>query len=148
MFDPKNMIKRAIILGCMVHKDDKWGDYPYSVHLSLVAQETRRLSSNNAELEAAAWLHDVIEDHPTFASTVKSAFPEIYESIVTVSRSKDETYDEFIERVINSGDELAVTLKLADMTVNLENNPAGSLRERYERNIGKLQRQVLNFSQE
>lgn len=140
-------VQRAIRLGCKVHENDSWGEFPYSVHLSLVALEARLLAPENPLVEAAAWLHDVIEDHPEYTETVKNEFPELYEIITIVSRNDSETYEEFINRVLDSYNLAAIQLKFADMTVNLNNGPRESLRTRYEKNIVLIQRRLQNMEQ-
>lgn len=144
-----SIVRRAIILANKAHEGDLWGEHPYATHLALTALEIRAIEPQAPNAEAAAWLHDVIEDHPEYESRVRKDFPEIYEALIIVSRKDNETYDQFIQRVLDSENELAIKLKLADMTVNLSNNPAkSSLRKRYEKNIVKLQNRVLNYSQE
>lgn len=66
-------------------------------------------------------------------------FPTLVDSVRVVSHRSGETYDEFITRIIHSGDPIALLVKLADMSVNLGSNPTEpGVRERYERNIGRL----------
>ncbi|MCD7100716.1 hypothetical protein [Pseudoclavibacter sp. 13-3] len=85
----------------------------------------------------------MLEDHPEFRGRLEAEFPELIPSLEIDSRRPDETYDEFIDRVIASNDHVAITVKLADMTSNLTNNPPERLRERYERNIGGLRESAL-----
>lgn len=143
----KETIDRAIKLAARAHKDDKWGDHPYMLHLALVANEARSIAPEFPILEAAAWLHDVIEDHPEFKEEVAQDFPEIYPIVLTVSRIEGETYDEFIHRILDSYYDDAIILKLADMRVNLGNDPRGSLRNRYEKHIKTLEKRVATMWQ-
>ena len=138
--DASEAVQRAIKLASEAHSTDRWGEHPYLTHLALAATIARSYS-NDAQVECAAWLHDVLEDHPDFRNRLEAEFPELIPSLEIDSRQADETYDEFIDRVIASNDHIAITVKLADMTSNLTNNPPEPLRERYERNIGRL-RQV------
>lgn len=140
-------LQRAIRLGCKVHENDSWGEFPYSVHLSLVALEARLVNHENPLVEAAAWLHDVIEDHPEYTEQVRTEFPELFEIVSIVSRQEDETYDEFVTRVIDSGNLAAIELKYSDMRVNLNNGPRESLRQRYAKNIGRLEMAIQNMYQ-
>jgi (p)ppGpp synthase/HD superfamily hydrolase len=138
----KETIVRAIKLAARAHGDDKWGEYPYMVHLALVANEVRSIAPQWPILEAAAWLHDVIEDHPEYTDEIRRDFPEIFPIIRAVSRSEDESYDNFIQRILDSYVSSAIMLKLADMRVNLGNNPRGNLRKRYEKHIVTLEKRV------
>lgn len=144
-------VKKAIYMAGEAHIDDKWGDYPYMVHLALVAEKAREVSEGMVDLDAsevvaASWLHDVIEDHPEFEDSVSEEFPKIFESLGLLNRDSNVPYDEYIQNLIDSLDPLALVIKLSDMTVNLNNNPPGRLKERYERNIGKLEDALWNIN--
>jgi (p)ppGpp synthase/HD superfamily hydrolase len=143
----KEIIDRAIKLAARAHAEDKWGELPYMVHLGLVANEIRTIAPEWPILEAAAWLHDVIEDHPEYTDEVIRDFPEIFPIIRTVSRVQGETYDDFIQRILDSYEDDAIMLKLADMRVNLGNGPRGSLRNRYEKHIKTLEKRVATMWQ-
>jgi (p)ppGpp synthase/HD superfamily hydrolase len=143
----RHYLKRAVLFALKAHDGDYWGEQPYAAHLYMVADEARELEPDNMALQAAAWLHDVIEDHPELSDQVKKEFPEIYESILAVSRREGESYDEFIDRILATYDPFVIRLKYCDMMVNLYNNPKQSLRERYERNIKKLEKAVINSFQ-
>lgn len=145
--EEKETIARAIKLAGRAHKDDKWGGYPYMVHLALVANEVRSIAPEFPFLEVAAWLHDVIEDHPEYKDEVAREFPEIYPIVLTVSRIDGETYDSFIHRILDTYYDDAIILKLADMRVNLGNDPRGSLRKRYEKHIKTLEKRVATMWQ-
>lgn len=136
-------LTKAVALAAEAHRDDLWGKEPYMTHLYLTLIEAMNLLKNDdMDVFCAAILHDVIEDHPEYAEKVKEGFPNIYESLLIDSRRDDETYDEFIQRIIGSGDRIAIIVKLCDMIVNLSNDPPGRLVERYERNIGYLFKEV------
>ena len=140
-------VYKAYSLAESAHVDDKWGDAPYMVHLYLVVIELMKLGKHNdTNMHCAAILHDVIEDHPEYSDTVKADFPEVFESLLVVSRLKDETYTEFIDRIICSGNHVAITVKYCDMLVNLMNNPPDRLRKRYEQHIGRLADAYENVS--
>lgn len=141
-FEVKDTIDRAIRLAARVHGDDKWGEHPYMVHLALVANEVRTIAPEHPILEAAAWLHDVVEDHPEYTEEVRRDFPDIFLTVLQVSRTDGESYDDFIQRILDSYDDFAIMLKLADMRVNLGNGPKESLRARYERHITTLEKRV------
>ncbi|KAB1656984.1 hypothetical protein [Pseudoclavibacter sp. CFCC 11306] len=107
------------------------------VHLALTATIVRELCGD-PHVEQAAWLHGLIEDHSEFHERLESEFPHLVESLAIDSRREDETYHEFIDRILASENRIAITVKPADMSSNLSNNPPQYLRNRYERNIGRL----------
>lgn len=132
------MIEEAIMLAGEAHHGDAWSGLPYMVHLALTAEEVRRVLPTESAI-ATAWLHDVLEDHPVYRERLERDFPQLYHSIAILSRRDDEEYDQFIDRVVNSGDPVAIAVKLSDMRVNLAGDPPTRLWQRYTRNIGKLE---------
>ena len=140
--DSKDMVEKAILLASEAHAKDNWGEFPYMTHLALTAYEARKLS-NLPLVEAAAWLHDVIEDHPEYEERVRSDFPDLIDVLLMDSRKNEETYSAYIDRLIRSNSTIALSVKYADMKVNLSNNPPARLIERYSIHIGRL-RDALN----
>ena len=142
--------KRALEIAIDAHIEDSWGNQPYLTHLALTAYNTTLILAE-AEIEDtddfvnAAWLHDVIEDHPEYEDQIREEFPELINSLLLVTRGKKGTYADFIDKIVGSGDKIAVVVKLADMTTNLSNNPPSNLRKRYEKNIEKLREAVQNL---
>ncbi|MBQ9000168.1 MAG: GTP pyrophosphokinase [Clostridium sp.] len=98
------------------HKDmvDKGGN-PYINHLKSV--------SNNClsyESKIIALLHDIIEDTScTKDILLKNDIPEfVVEGVLIVTRQNNETYNEFIERIINSNNKYAIEVKYNDLKDN------------------------------
>jgi hypothetical protein len=143
----KSKLNAAIKLAGEAHADDKWGDYPYMVHLALVAYELRELEPGNIQLECAGWLHDVIEDHPEYAERIAAEFPELYPSLLIDSRNPDDSYDDYLISVINSLDSTAIKVKWADMKVNMGNQDPNNIWGRYRRNFPKLERALAALYQ-
>lgn len=137
-------VREAILLASSAHNGDKWGHQPYLTHLALTAFEVSLLSDKH-ELLCAAWLHDTLEDHPRYREEIAERFPEILGTLDTVSKHKGETYDEFIDRVLDSDDDGAIIVKYADMKTNMENNPTPRLRAKYEHHFIKLQEAILRI---
>jgi hypothetical protein len=132
-------LQAAIKLAGEAHANDKWGDYPYMVHLALVASELRELEPDNIKVQCAGWLHDVIEDHPEYSERIALEFPDLYESLLIDSRKPDESYDDYLASVIASHDEIAIKVKWADMKVNMGNQDPNKIWGRYRRNFPKLE---------
>ena len=88
--------------------------------------------------KAVAWLHDVIEDSRFYASNLFAAgIPwRIIDAVVWLTRPEFGSYAEYIQMIKDSGDPLAIAVKIADLRDHLR--PPGlfclvpSLRKRYE----------------
>lgn len=78
------------------------------------------LAEHGPELQAAGFLHDVLEDSSLTAEALRRrGLPWIVVATVAgVTRRADETYREFIERV-RLGPVEAIRVKLADLADNL-----------------------------
>jgi len=61
--DLTNIEARAELVARAAHKDQKYGEQPYSVHLEDVVRRIKQIT-DDPELIAAAWLHDTVEDSP------------------------------------------------------------------------------------
>jgi len=55
------LIEKAKKIATHWHKDQKYGDFPYTVHLENVVNTTQ-LYLDDPVCEAVAWLHDILED--------------------------------------------------------------------------------------
>lgn len=131
------MIEEAIKFAGEAHRDDRWSGLSYLTHLALTAERVRQ-SDGSPQAVGVAWLHDVLEDHPAYEGRLKEEFPELYDHVVVLTRSPEEDYDAFIDRIVASGDPIAIAVKEADMRTNLDGDPPIRLWQRYSRNIGKL----------
>ncbi|OOM80934.1 HD domain-containing protein [Clostridium sp. BL-8] len=110
------MLEEAIIIAASAHQGqvDKGGNpyilHPLTVMLSL-EDETERI---------CAVLHDVIEDTDITLEYLKKAgfSNEVLVALDALSRRKDESYDEFIDRIIKN--KIACHVKLADLKHNMD----------------------------
>ena len=57
------IISRAELVARAAHKDQKYGEESYSVHLEDVVRRVKQIT-DDPEVIAAAWLHDTVEDSP------------------------------------------------------------------------------------
>ena len=103
------------------HKDQKYGDAPYILHLSDVARTTKKYT-NDPVCIAVAWLHDVLEDTDTTYSELVDIFGQTIASSVHAltnkpGRNREErhlkTYS-FIRK-----DKVALMIKLCDRLSNM-----------------------------
>lgn len=118
-------LKSAIIVSVVFDgKIDKSKD-PYLWHLIRVSDRMTTL-----EGKVAGLLHDLVEDFDvTFDDLLDIGIPEnIVSSLRLVTKEKSnkkltkseklERYNKEIDKIINSGDDLAIELKIADMSDN------------------------------
>ena len=56
------LVGRAMHMAIEAHADQKYGERPYYTHLLEVYEHVRATDPEDAELAAAAWLHDAVED--------------------------------------------------------------------------------------
>jgi (p)ppGpp synthase/HD superfamily hydrolase len=61
--NPESIVSRAELIARAAHKDQKYGEQPYSVHLEDVVRRVKQITED-PEVIAACWLHDTVEDSP------------------------------------------------------------------------------------
>jgi len=124
------MINKAILIATKAHRGqvDKAGN-PYILH------PLRAMLSRQDETERiCAVLHDVIEDtEVTFEDLRNEGFSEeVLSALDCVTKRDNESYDEFIDRIIKN--KTACYVKLADLKDNMDLSRIKTPTERdYER---------------
>jgi (p)ppGpp synthase/HD superfamily hydrolase len=63
MKNVNDIVHRAELVARAAHRDQKYGEQPYSVHLEDVVRRVKQIT-DDPEIIAAAWLHDTVEDSP------------------------------------------------------------------------------------
>ncbi len=126
-------LEDAISLAVEAHRGQKdKAKAPYILHPLRVML---RMETETDKIVAV--LHDVLEDSEATARDLQKAgySAEIVEAIKYLTRSKEEEYEQFIERV--KGNTLAVKIKIADLEDNLNferiKEPNEDDLKRYER---------------
>ena len=125
------LIERARQFATKAHRQighrRKYTDDAYEVHLDAVARTVASVT-DDAEMIAAAWLHDVVEDTPTTLDDVEREFGRSIAALVgeltDVSRLADgnRAVRKGIDRRHTSlASPRAKTVKLADVIDNCEN---------------------------
>lgn len=144
------LLARKIACGAHQGQVEKFGlKTPYFKHVCRV-----RNSFGSARPEAAvAYLHDVLEDCPVL-STAKLLMwgvpSSVVRSVAIMTRNKGEDYAQYIARVAQSDDKVAIAVKIADLRDHLRpmKEVPGmnkfvpvplSLRERYQRALEHLE---------
>lgn len=121
----QNMIDAALAIAVQAHTGelDKDGG-PEILHPIAVG-----MMGETDEEKAAGFLHDVIEDHSDQFSFDYMLSHGISATVVDALRllthDKDAlTYDEYIDRILASGNKLALAVKIHDLTHNLQRGKA------------------------
>jgi (p)ppGpp synthase/HD superfamily hydrolase len=127
------MDELALEIARTVHEgqDDPDGR-PHIEHVLRVAEGLE------GEARLVAILHDVIEDDEeerwTRDALVEAGLSDrVAGAVDTVSRRAGEPYEAFIERIVGSGDDLAITVKRADVRDNLRRSEAAGDQQRVRR---------------
>jgi (p)ppGpp synthase/HD superfamily hydrolase len=113
-------LEQAINFACRAHRGQLYPSQdpqPFVLHLFRVM-----LAVDGPHARMAAVLHDVLEDTQATGDDLRDAgFPRaVVDAVVVLSHRPQHTYEEYIELV--AGNELARTIKLADLADNLANN--------------------------
>lgn len=142
--DYANMIKLAILYAYEKHKGQTRLDgTPYIEH-------PRRVANSLSEPieRIAALLHDTIEDTDTTYENILSIFGvEVADIVRLLSRSENETYSQFIDRLIESNNIHAIRIKIADINDNLSDldkyPEKQGLSKRYNMALQRLTRSTI-----
>lgn len=109
------LTNKAMILAYEAHKDqkDKAG-IPYIFHPIHLAEQMHDEIST-----CVALLHDVVEDTDMTIAQLEQMFPaEVIEAVKLLTRSKEQTYMDYIKCVKQNS--IATEVKLADLTHNMD----------------------------
>ena len=73
-------------------------------------------------------LHDVVEDsHYTFDDLLSLGIPvHVVDTLRLLTHTEDESYDEYVLRIAQSGNKTAIAVKWNDLTHNLERGKRGN----------------------
>jgi len=87
------------------------------------------------EAKATAWLHDVLEDSCWTEFDLRAAgiSARTVSAVVWLTRTPPYDYATYIDRLIESGDALAIAVKIADLSDHLRPDCPSRLRTRYEK---------------
>lgn len=118
-----SIIQKAKQFALKAHGEQKYGNLPYMVHLDAV-NNIAQLHSLNESIQAAAYLHDVIEDTYVTYEEIKSEFSKKIADLVwavtsETGRNREERNRKTYKKISKSTD--AILLKLCDRIANIEN---------------------------
>ena len=112
----ENIIDKALRIACVAHAGqvDK-GGAPYILHPLRLA-----MSFHDTTLQVVALLHDVVEDSKVTLDGLRDVgFSDaIVSAVDALTRRKDETYDDFIDRAARN--HIAVQVKIEDLKDNMD----------------------------
>ena len=149
-----SVVEKAIEIATRAHAGvlDK-GGVPYIYHpLAVASQVTKR----GEDVEAAAILHDVVEDtHLSLRDLSREGMPDrvlfLVEGMTHIKGQ--ETYFEYIDRIISSGDVDLMLIKRADVMHNMSKRPGdfvipASLLDRYAKTLAKIYDALIELGYE
>ncbi len=86
------------------------------------------LKGENKEEIITGFLHDVVEDtNQTFEDIKKIGVSEnVMYALKLLTKEKGQPYQEYLERIVKSGNELALKVKRNDLLCNLQRNDANT----------------------
>lgn len=127
------------------HRDqvDKVGE-PYIGHVARVATEVRR-AGFGFDVQAVAWLHDVVEDTFVTLEDLRGVFPpEVVEAVDAITKRPHEPFPAYYERV--KANARATAVKWFDVADNAREDRLGRvapdtqerLRAKYQRALAEL----------
>lgn len=117
------LIEKAIEIAFEAHKGQKDLDgLPVVLHPFAVAS-----NCTQPKEIIVALLHDVVEDSSfTFDDLHNVGIPDdIIQTLRLLTHDKSETYEEYLQRIKASGDEVALHVKLNDLRHNLNRGRRG-----------------------
>lgn len=113
----------ALMYASGTHLGQTYDNKPFIVH-PIEVSDVVTLHTKDDMAMVVAILHDIIEDTDRSYDDLADMFgPEIADAVLIVTRNKDkETYKEYICRVKESRNELAMAVKKADLECNLKHS--------------------------
>ena len=117
------LAERAKMFAERAHKGQKYGKEPYTVHLAAAARVARKFKLGKT-IEAAAWLHDTLEDtDTTLLSIIREFNTEVAQLVRAVTDvpadKRDRRIRKTLPKIYKAGRD-AVAVKLCDRIANAE----------------------------
>lgn len=67
-----------------------------------------------------ALLHDVVEDTDVTVGSIRDGFgDDVADAVSLLTRPRDVTYAEYVRSIADSGNDVAIRVKMADLTQNM-----------------------------
>lgn len=133
-------VHEAKLFAIEKHKDQMYGESPYSFHLAGVvclAAMRDTLPDLKAEVLAACWLHDTMEDTDATLVELSGKFGWIVaRAVLLVTKRKGESYESYMDAILSCP--VAIEVKKCDTMFNLNN----SFKEGNQKRIAKYIKQL------
>ena len=118
-----NKIDKVKAWAFEAHKNQKYGDNPYTFHLEMVVNNLKRIT-NDEDVIVAGWLHDSVEDTYLNVEDIRKEFgekvAELVFAVTGVGNNRKERLLDVLSKIPNvSGSEL---IKLADRLSNVSSS--------------------------
>jgi (p)ppGpp synthase/HD superfamily hydrolase len=139
------MIDIAHELSRYAHKNhiDKSGNDYFTAHVEPIAKKME-FKGYSEEYIVTAYLHDVLEDSDIPVLLIQYIFGvEITDALLAVSRTDEETYEEYLVRV--KGNNIAKNVKYYDIENNLSYGRMHKLDEKTQTRLKKKYANALAF---
>ena len=143
----ENLYQTTVEFIKQAHVGQMYGDsMPYWMHPVEVAEQVKQLGgSDNAVI--AALLHDVVEDtEHTLKDLLTIGYGSDIVEIVDLLTKQPGSYQENIQRIIDSGNRDAMVVKLADNMRNIAGDKTHMTNERRERLLKKYDMSIRMLS--
>ena len=115
--DRTDKVVAAFSLACKAHagQRDKSGR-AYVAHPMTVASNV----GDDETCVIVALLHDVVEDAHVSLDEIRDQFgSDVADAVALLTHDDDLTYGQYIDRIATSGNEVAIRVKIADLTHNM-----------------------------
>lgn len=115
------MVSRAYELAVDAHAGqvDKAGE-DYIGHPLAVARSMSSVAPNRGLLVTVALLHDVVEDAGVTVGAIRDGFgDDVADAVSLLTRPEGVTYDEYVRSIADSGNDVAIRVKMSDLTQNM-----------------------------
>ncbi|MEE3378536.1 MAG: HD domain-containing protein [Lachnospiraceae bacterium] len=127
-----DLLDQAMAISKDAHRNQKdKANRPYYLHPQTVASFV-----DTEEEKIVAYLHDVMEDHPDYMTEeeFRAKFGDsVTDALLMLRHDRDDTYEEYIEKIRRSGNRLAIRVKLADLRHNTDVSRGVSIADPEER---------------
>jgi (p)ppGpp synthase/HD superfamily hydrolase len=116
--------QKAYLFAKQYHRDQKYGEHPYTYHLGAVVNILESAGLQSDEWTCAGWLHDVVEDTIATHAMVRAEFNEEVHRLVYCVTGHGRNRKERNADIYDKLDEYppARNLKLADRIANVEHS--------------------------
>lgn len=120
--NPSVLLTQAFVLGRIIAYDieDK-GENFYYEHVARVAKSVELRYGEDEFLVNLAYMHDMLEDNLTTNDELKERgySQEFLDSLSLLTRKKEDSYEQYIQKLIDSKDINALRVKRADLEDNM-----------------------------